>query len=282
VRFGINISTSAGPGADPVAAAQRAEALGFDFVSASDHLHGSHPTFETWTLLAWIAARTARIQIVSNVLGLPYRAPAVIAKMGESLARLSGGRYVLGLGAGGSDDEFRAFGLPVRTAGEKVDALEEALTIVRGLWSGAEYSFEGEHYATHGARLEPKPDAPIPIWLGVYGRRSLTLAGRYADGWLPSLPYAPPAVVPEMRDRVRSAAEAAGRDPAALTFAYNLGVHVGSGVRSERVVSGNPAEVVERLREIADLGFDTLNFWPVGNEAEQAEALAREVVPHLA
>ena len=116
--MGLNLSTSAAEGADPVADAVRAEELGFDFVSVSDHLHGTHPTFETWTLLTWIAAATTRIGVVSNVLGLPYRSPAVLAKMAETLDRMSGGRFVLGLGAGGMDAEFAGFGLPVRTPGE--------------------------------------------------------------------------------------------------------------------------------------------------------------------
>src|SRR5436309_16069779 len=113
--IGVNISQSAQPGADPVGDARHAEALGFDFVSCSDHLHGTYPTFETWTMLAWIAASTSRIRIATNVLGLPYRPPAVVAKMAETFDRLSGGRVILGLGGGGSDEEFRAFGLAERT-----------------------------------------------------------------------------------------------------------------------------------------------------------------------
>src|SRR5215213_2812428 len=90
--LGLNIPTSAAPGADPVALAREAEALGFDFVSASDHLHGGQPTHETWTMLAWIAAATTRIRVATRVLAVPYRHPPVLAKMAETFDRRSGGR----------------------------------------------------------------------------------------------------------------------------------------------------------------------------------------------
>src|SRR5918996_4914281 len=135
LRFGLNVPTSAANGADPVAAARRAEELGFDFVSSNDHLHGNSPNHETWTMLSWMAAATSRIHVASRVLATPYRHPAVLAKMAETLDRLSGGRLILGLGGGYSDEEFRAFGLRVPTAREKVDGLADAIAIARGLWA---------------------------------------------------------------------------------------------------------------------------------------------------
>ena len=127
--FGLNVAASAAPGADPVALARRAEDLGFDFVSAADHPCGDQPTHETWTMLSWIAARTSRIRVATRVLGLPYRHPPMVAKAAETLDRLSGGRLILGLGGGYSDDEFRAFGLGVPSPREKVDGMAEAITI---------------------------------------------------------------------------------------------------------------------------------------------------------
>src|SRR5207244_70701 len=148
ILFGLNLSTAVAPDADPVADAVRAEALGFDFVSASDHPCGTEPTHESWTMLAWVAARTSRIRIATRVLGVPYRHPAMTAKMAESLDRLSGGRLVLGLGGGSADDEHRAFGLGVRSPRDKVDGLEEAITIIRGLWSDPSFTFDGRLYRT--------------------------------------------------------------------------------------------------------------------------------------
>ena len=122
LRIGLGISASPDPGIDPIDEARAAEDLGFDYVSVSDHLHGTTPTYEPWTLLTAVAARTSRIRVLSRVLAIPYRNPAVLAKMAETLDRLSGGRLILGLGGGYSDDEFRAFGLPVPTNRDKVDA----------------------------------------------------------------------------------------------------------------------------------------------------------------
>jgi alkanesulfonate monooxygenase SsuD/methylene tetrahydromethanopterin reductase-like flavin-dependent oxidoreductase (luciferase family) len=130
VLFGLDVSTSAAAGNDPVAAARAAEEGGFDFVSASDHPCGTQPSFETWTMLSWIAAATSRIRVATRVLGVPYRPPAMVAKMAETLHRLSGGRLILGLGGGYSDDEFGAFGLGTWSARDKVDCLEETVRIV--------------------------------------------------------------------------------------------------------------------------------------------------------
>ena len=281
--IGLNVSTAATPGADPVAAARRAEELGFDFVSASDHLHGRQPTYETWTMLSWIAAATTRIRVATRVLGVPYRPPAVLAKMAETFDRLSGGRLILGLGGGAMDEEFRAFGLPVRSPRDKVDGLEEAIRIARGMWSRPGFTFEGRLYRTDGADLEPKPDRRIPIWLGTHGNRALALTGRLADGWIPSLGYAPPERVGAMRERVLAAARAAGRDPDEITCAYNVGVRVDERAEAgTAVVAGSSDAVAERLLGFRELGFDALSLIPVGpGEQEQAERLAREVLPAL-
>jgi probable F420-dependent oxidoreductase len=281
--FGLNVSTEARAGTDPVAAASKAEELGFDFVSASDHLHGGRPTYEPWTMLSWIAAATSRIRVATRVLAVPYRQPAVLAKMAETLDRLSGGRLILGLGGGAVDQEFRAFGLGVRSPRDKVDGLAEAIRILRGVWSQPRFTFNGRLYQTHGAELEPKPDHPIPIWLGTYGRRALALTGQLADGWIPSLGYAPPEQIPALRERVLAAARSAGRDPDELTCAYNLSVRIDERADPEpSVVAGAPDAVTERLRSFAELGFTAMNFIPVGpGQDEQIQRLAREVLPTL-
>jgi alkanesulfonate monooxygenase SsuD/methylene tetrahydromethanopterin reductase-like flavin-dependent oxidoreductase (luciferase family) len=281
LSFGVNVSTSAAPGADPVAEAKRAEELGFDFLSASDHPSGTHPTYETWTMLAWIAAATSRIEVATRVLGVPNRPPALVAKMAESLDRLSGGRLILGLGGGASDHELRAFGSRVPSPRDKVDGLEEAVRIVRGLWSHSGFGFDGRLYRTEAAELEPKPARAIPIWLGTFGPRALTVTGRWADGWIPSFELAPPERAVAMRDRVFAAARAAGRDPAEITCVYNMDVRVDErSASTSSLVAGSPAAIAERLRGFADLGFTAMNFVPVGPAIdEQVERLATEVIP---
>jgi probable F420-dependent oxidoreductase len=281
MRFGVSINASTD--LDPAAEARHAEALGFDMVSVTDHLAGTRQTFETWTLLAWMAAATERIGLLTNVLGLPYRSPAVTAKMAESLDRLSGGRLVLGLGGGASNREFESFGLPVRSAGEKMAALEEGLQVIRGLWQGSEVTLEGEHYSLHEAEIAPRAERRIPIWLGTYGPRGLGLAARYGDGWIPSLPYAPPDRFRELRDVLRRKAEEAGRYPDELTYAYNMGVRVDERAQKrDRVISGSADEVVETLVGFARMGVTFFNFWPAGDAGEQRERLAKEIVPALA
>src|ERR671918_1465342 len=229
VLFGLNVPPSTAPGFDPVAYAKRAEELGFDFVSTNDHLHGEEPRYETWTMLSWIAAATSRIRVATRVLAVPYRSPAVVAKMAETLDRLSGGRLILGLGGGYSDEEFRAFGLGERSPRDKVDGLEEAIRITRGLWSEPTFTFEGRLYRTEAAQIAPKPERQIPIWLGTYGPRALAVTGRLADGWIPTLEMAPPDHLPTMRARVLDAAREAGRDPDEITFVCNLDVRVDEG-----------------------------------------------------
>lgn len=281
--LGLDIPASAARGADPAAEACHAEELGFDFVSASDHPSGAAPSFETWTMLTWIAAATTRIQIATRVLGVPYRPPAMVAKMAETLHRLSGGRLILGLGGGYSDEEFRAFGLRVPTPGEKVDGLAEAIQIMRGLWAEPEFTFAGEHYRTEAAPMEPKPVSPIPIWLGTFGPRALAVTGRLADGWIPSMSFAPPDQAVQMRARIMAAAAEAGRDPAALVCAYNITVRVDSQAPSSAAtLTGAPDQIADRLRDLTGLGFTAFNFMPTGPDRHhQAELLAREVIPRL-
>jgi alkanesulfonate monooxygenase SsuD/methylene tetrahydromethanopterin reductase-like flavin-dependent oxidoreductase (luciferase family) len=280
MKFGLSLRTSAD--ADVAADAREAERLGFQLVTAMDHLHGSHPSLETWTALTWAAAATERIRISPNVLGLPYRHPAVTGKMAATLQQLSGGRLILGLGAGGSNREFEAFGLPVRSPKEKIDAFEEAITIIRGLWTGEPQTLEGAHYAVKEAQITPPPDPPIPLWLGTYGPRSLAITGRLADGWLPSYRYAMPDVYPAMRDRVSRAAESAGRDPDALEYAYNVGVRVDEKAEArEGMIAGPPEKVTTELAELAEMGVTFLVIWAAGDQAEQRERLAAEVIPAL-
>jgi probable F420-dependent oxidoreductase len=262
----------------------QAEALGFDMFSLADHLHGEHPTLEPWTALTWAAAATERIEVMSNVLALPYRSPAVVAKMAETLDRLSAGRLVLGLGTGRYDGEFAAFGLAGRTPGQKVSALGEAVRIIRGLWNGPAVSYEGTHFRVRGARIEPGPSHPVPIWLGAYGPRALRLAGELADGWIPSLERLEYRQALAMRATVRASAEAAGRDPDEITCAANLIVILtktggGQPHAARQPLTGNAESIAERLVAAFRDGFTFLN---VGfTQPGHRELFASDVMPLL-
>ena len=283
LKFGVNIHTAIQPGVDPVTEALHAEQLGFDVVTLhGDALHGNNPSFELWTLLCWVAAHTTSIRVAPVVLALPHRHPAVLAKMAETLDRLSVGRLLLVLGAGGPMNElaYRALGLAQRSPREKVEALEEAIDLLRSLWSTSDFSYAGEHFRTEGATIEPKPGHPIPIWLGVFGDRMLDLVGRKADGWLPTYQFLEPEQAYQKVERIRAVAEHAGRNPDEITFGYNVPILVEEGAVTNRWrIAGSERSVAGQLATIAWHGFTFFNMWPVGEASVQRERLARDVLP---
>ncbi len=220
LKFGVNIHTGIQPDMNPVVEALHAEQLGFEVVTIHrDVLHGNDPSFESWTLLTWLAAHITRIRVAPVVLALPHRHPAVLAKMAETLDRLSDGRLVLVLGGGGLMNEpaYKAFGLAQRSPREKVQALEEAIDILQGLWSTSDFSYSGQHFRTEGATIEPKPGHPIPLWLGVFGTQMLDLVGRKADGWFPTYQFLEPERAYQKVERIRAAAEHAGPTTCAMS-----------------------------------------------------------------
>ena len=159
------------------------------------------------------------------MLNLPLRPPAMIARAVASLDILSGGRAELGLGAGAFWDAIAAMGGPRRSPGEAVDALEEAIDVIRALWDVGPRGgvrAEGSHYRLSGAARGPAPVHDVGIWLGAYKPRMLDLVGRKADGWLPSLPYLEPGALPAGNAAIDEAADRAGRDPAAIRRLLNL------------------------------------------------------------
>ena len=187
VRLGIFVVPDA---TDPQLTLEQIEAadrVGLDLVGVQDHPY-QRRFFDTWTLLAYLAARTERVRLVPDVINLPLRQPAVLAKSVASLDLLSGGRVELGIGAGSFWEAVEAMGGPRRTPGESVEALEEAIAIIRGFWSGERsVNVEGRHYRVKGAKPGPPPAHPVGLWIGAYGPRMLRLTGRLGDGWLPSL-----------------------------------------------------------------------------------------------
>lgn len=258
--------------------AQSADELGYDLFSLSDHLHSEAPTVEPLATLGWLAGQTRRIELATNVAALPYRAPAVLAKSAETLDRLSGGRFVLGLGGGGYDAEFHAFGLAERTGGQKIAGQREAIAILRGLWSGEPTTLDGQEFTVRGARIDPRPEHPIPIWLGSYGPRALALTGELADGWLPSIGRVGLDGARRMREVVTGAAARAGRDPASIVCATNVIVRLGQRLPAgSGVVGGTVPEVIGQLVDIVAVGFTALLL--AVPTVEEVEALARDVLP---
>jgi alkanesulfonate monooxygenase SsuD/methylene tetrahydromethanopterin reductase-like flavin-dependent oxidoreductase (luciferase family) len=255
----------------PILAADR---VGLDLVGVQDHPY-QWRFFDTWTLLAYMAGRTERVRLVPDVVNLPLRLPAVLAKSAASLDVLSGGRVELGIGAGSFWDAVEAMGGPRRTPGESVDALEEAIAILRAFWSGERsVRIEGRHYRVAGAHPGPPPAHPIGIWVGAYGPRMLRLTGRLADGWLPSLGrrYLDPADAPARQAAIDEAARQAGRDPAEIERAVNV-----------MALDGGPDGWADQLAAIVtDLRFSTLLVGlPEEDPVGFVHRLGEDVAPRL-
>ena len=263
-----------------------------DLVGIQDHPYQRH-FLDTWSLIPTLLAETKRISFFTDVANLPLRPPAVMAKAAASLDVLSGGRFELGLGAGGLPDVIAGFGGPRRTPGDAVEALDEAIDVIRLLWSDERsVSFTGKHYRLDDARPGPRPAHPIGIWLGAFKPRMLRLVGRKADGWLPSLGVLTRDELRAGNEQIDAAAEKAGRDPRSIRRIVNLQGVIGeqpAPPRSELPVGylageplAGPADWwVETLAGFVDDGFDTLVLWPVETTPGQVELLAREVVPQL-
>jgi alkanesulfonate monooxygenase SsuD/methylene tetrahydromethanopterin reductase-like flavin-dependent oxidoreductase (luciferase family) len=226
VRFGVFLTPDATQPSRLLELAILADELGFELIGVQDHPY-QRRFLDTWTLLTAIAMRTKTVQVFPDVANLPLRPPAILAKAAASLDLLSGGRLELGLGAGGAWEAIKAIGGPVRTPGESVSALEEAIQVIRLMWSGERgVRFDGKFYQLAGVQTGPKPMHPIGIWLGAYRPRMLSLVGRLADGWVPSLGYVQPADLLEGNRRIDEAAAAAGREPRAIRRLLNAGADV--------------------------------------------------------
>lgn len=206
-----------------IALAQLTEQAGLDLVTVQDHPYQPR-LLDAWTLLSVIAAHTQTVSVSTNVANLPLRHPIVLARSVATLDRITGGRVELGLGAGGFLDAVAANAGPTLTAGESITALEEAIAIIREVWTpeGGGIRLAGKHYTVAGAKRGPSPAHDVQIWLGAYKPRMLALTGRLADGWLPSSGYAPPEELPALNKIIDEAAVEAGRDPSAVRRLYNL------------------------------------------------------------
>jgi alkanesulfonate monooxygenase SsuD/methylene tetrahydromethanopterin reductase-like flavin-dependent oxidoreductase (luciferase family) len=292
LRFGISV-VPATERLDRIRELVRvADEAELDLVGIQDHPY-QHHFLDTWSLIPTLLAETKRISFFTDVANLPLRPPAVMAKAAASLDVLSGGRFELGLGAGGLPDVIANFGGPRRTPGESVEAIDEAIDVIRLLWSDERsVSFEGKHYRLNDARPGPKPAHPIAIWVGAFKPRMIRLTGRKADGWLPSLGVLTRDELRAGNEQIDAAAEKAGRDPGSIRRILNVQGLIGEGpapARSELPVGylageplSGPADWwVETFAGFVDDGFDTLVFWPVEMVPDQVELLAADVVPRL-
>lgn len=212
----------------PAFVAQQAQILPvaarhFDSVWVFDHFYGvedrSDPFLECWTTLTWLAAQFPSLQVGTLVLGVGYRPPALVAKMGATLQTLSSGRLVLGLGAGWRGDEYEAYGYPFPRLEVRVKQLEEAVQVIRRMWTETAPSFEGEHFRLKDAYCPPQPIPPPPIMIGGGSEQLLLpLIARWADWW--NIGKIDVETYRRKRDLLHRHAEAIGRDPGEIVQTF--------------------------------------------------------------
>ena len=277
VRFGLN----ADPNIGGVAIAERITAIadshGLELVGMQDHPYNDG-FLDTFTLLTWLASKTASVHFVTNVANLPLRPPVMLAKQAATIDVLSGGRFELGLGAGAFWDGIAGMGGPHRAPRTALESLSEAIDILRSFWAGEPFGFRGEHYQAPSVRPAPKPAHGIGIWLGVRGPRAVRLAGAKADGWMVSSPMITPDLLPELNEILTEGAEESGRDPAAITRLYNVMGLITSENKDD--FHGPVDRWVDTLTELhTESGMNAFVYWPSGDRERQSRIFAAEVVP---
>jgi probable F420-dependent oxidoreductase len=253
--------------------ATRAEALGFDSVWVHDHVFnvghvfdriGGRPYYEPLTLLTFVAARTQRVRLGTSVLVLPYHNPIRLAKTAATLDALSGGRLVMGIGVGAIESEMEAMGTPFKERGPFTD---EAIEVMRTLWSQEDPRFDGRYSRFTGMKFSPKPrQTPIPIVIGGVSRAAIRRAARIGDGWQP-LGMSPEALAQGLAT-LREEARAAGRDASSIPVSIALSL---AAARAGRFALGtDPTELAGHAKAFAALGVETLIV--SGNTSDPAEA----------
>jgi probable F420-dependent oxidoreductase len=283
---------------------RRIEALGFDSVWCGDHVSFHNPIYESLTLLASYVPITTRLRLGSAVYLLALRAPAIAAKITATLDVLSGGRFVFGVGVGGENPkEFELCGVPHRERGARVT---EAIDVVRTLWRDTPATFKGRFTQFSAVSIDPKPvqKPGPPIWVGGRSDAALTRAGRQGDGWVAYVVQADRYA--QSLDKIRAAADAAGRKLEGFAAAHLAFVTIGRDWESAKTVwaealtkryaqnfeplarkygiIGTPEQCAEQLTRFAGAGCNYIVFNAIGearDERDQLELIASDVIPRL-
>ncbi|MFD0683994.1 LLM class flavin-dependent oxidoreductase [Actinomadura fibrosa] len=285
--FGIGLEYAVAAAPQTLRTAVQADEQGLDLVSISDHNYlADH--LDAYATIAMALGGTSTISGLVNVTSLPSRPAPMLARTVTSLSALSGGRIVLGLGAGGRLNELARLGVPRLTPAAAVRALAEGITLIRALSGGSEpVTFDGEFFQV--TALDPAPVPAPPIWTGSVGPRSLAVTGRLADGWLPG--HAADWLSPRYRTSrpiIDEAAAAADRDPADIATIYNFPGRITSaplaGTRDDdgRWIGGSVAQWVEELTgAILDHGAAGFILFPSGDTPRDIALgrWAQEIVP---
>jgi len=258
---------------------------GFTTLWAEDHLQwGEEATIECFTTLAYFAAEFPRYHVGSLVLCQAYRNPALLAKMAANLQAMSGGRCILGIGAGWKEEEYRAYGYTFPNPRERVEQLEEAAAIIKAMWTSSPATSVGKHFRVENAYCEPRPDLPIPLLIGAGGeQRALRVVARYADWYnfnsCTVEQYAHKVAV--LKEHCR----AIGRDPATIKLTYLGTVSVSDDparvyrTPDKHIVAGSAAEVIRELEQFCALGVS--HFILRFRDRETLEYFGEKVAQHF-
>lgn len=282
----------------------RAEEAGFDWFSVSDHLYANpirehkEPCLEGVASLAALSAISTRMRMGCLVFCSLFRSPGLLAKAAVTIDHISNGRAEIGIGAGWFETEFKDFGYPFPPLKERMDQQEEALQVVRELLQGEPISFHGKYYQYEGTICTPRPvQQKLRIWVGGRGpKRTPRLAARYADGF--NVAYLSAAEYGVRVQALERACEKIGRDPAEVERSVNLGFYMGAdeaaaernrkevarfdAVRATGMLTGTPAEAVEKLAQYEKAGAQGLNIaFRAPIDWDAFEAFIEEVLPHF-
>ncbi|GIW07023.1 MAG: LLM class F420-dependent oxidoreductase [Dehalococcoidia bacterium] len=308
LHFGARLDPGLGRYAAILEHARLAERQGYDSIWVNDHVAlpevvGTDEWLECFTTLSGLAREVERVRLGTLVVAVPWRNPALVAKMAATLSDMSGGWLVLGLGAGGGEREFRRYGWPVASPADRARMVGEAAQVMRRMWTEHAPSFTGRYFEIDEAICEPRPTSPPLILIGAFGDRvGLPVAAKHADIWSLGAAGGAIEVYREKVERINRLCEANGRDPDSLRRAVNVYAIIDSShdraiERLDRMIAarraqphlrattiaGTPEEVAERMSPYLDLGaswFITY-FWEPdpAAQAENIERFATEVIP---
>ena len=299
MQFGVNLPQIKRSWQETRAAAEEFERLGFHSVWFNDHLYGipmpSVPIMEAWTALSAVAAVTSRVELGTLVSPVGFRNPALFAKMVATVDQISGGRVIVGLGAGWFEQEFSGHGIDFPPLPVRLQQLSEAIRLMRRMWSEPQVTFAGRHFHTHEVFCEPKPMRQPPILIGGGGEKTLLkLTAKYADLWnnLAVNQEQLGHKVEVLRQRCREV----GRDPASIRISQQTMVVIGSDeadaeaklAKARKIygghlgagIAGSPAQCAGKIPALQAQGCSLLIIEFFGRDTrEPARLFAEKVMP---
>ncbi len=248
---------------------------------------------EAWVILSFAAALAPELQLGHLVICNSYRPPSLVAKMSASLQALSGGRFVLGYGAGWKKDEYLAYGYDFPSASTRIAQMEEGLQVIKTMWRDEQATFHGKYYHTENAHCEPRPEPMPPIMIGGDGEQlTLRAVARHADWW--NCFSRTPEIARRKLEALKQHCEAEGRDFTTVRKTWSGPVIIDRDHRAalaragdslekdQPPIAGDPSAVAERIQELAELGFDMFQVaFDQFPDTSDMELFAEKVIPRF-